>query len=864
MHVLKKALPPVLLGTFTLLAPSISTAQACELAKDEYDKMDRRHERETVAILVHEYENYGGTAGDFISGGVFKGIAGILDRPEVKFYVAVGDRSGAKGSEHYLKFETRHKNIKEWSIKGLRFLLANDSVFSLEGDFTSSTPRDGWHFHWTYFKVPPEVWDMLAASPLHTIRVYHDHNRSSDMEILPERSRAIMEGVQCIREKLGQARPQEAVASPTIDTVRLKPLPPLEPPPKPTTEPKAAPRDEGQGQLKANDPDPVLRNPPPASSKVADIPNGPPVQQTTEPEPRSEQANVQVEPKEVLPQEWTSDGSVRTTVLTQPVQSVGVANSDGQLGGAEVKSEFGSLRKDTIPNTKVGEGEVQADVIAISDSQSSSAGGLDSGTGASHIVVAKEMKPTAVAPEGTRPSTHTRLHVGIEGGKGGGRNFVNHSMVLGAALCLEQPLTSVSSLLFDASYIWGEGSTGAEWDSAHAGNRGRFPDRHWTTGQIGVRLHHHRVQQGFHWDFMAGYSGVVDELYVPNRVNKGYRYSGGAVASLGLGVTIGNRCDVSLRYQLPLFVEAYDILGLKSNKDEIGPNEFSSGFVLGRLSFIIGRAPEKQARGPIGTRPPKYVSERDGRRYGSEPTAGSKAELQARVRDLSTTNEEQEAQINQLVEETRDLTDVINRHGALISALRDSLTMSSARTEHVSAQPSGSPLDRFVGLRESPTRFGPNVTAVYTVLHAFSDPATLDTFRVMTIQLPSGGTKNQLEIVASTGRLLRKEEILSEPDPPSKNPEVLAARIERDLLRAQSLLGPWSFRTPPVTTNLLLQFERREQKGYLFDVGEPTWNAILGDQTAVGFVYREADGSERVLVYSKAERRTVDIAPITQ
>lgn len=810
------ALAKGLLLTVASLSVTTARAQDCVLSKDTFDRMDRKHIRETQAILVHDYEDYSGTAWDFISGGVFGGLGGIKRRPEVNFFIAVGDRSGV----HYLKFETRHKNINEWRIKGLRFLLQNDSVFNLDLDFAASTKQGDWDYHWSYLKVPDEVWNLLATSPLSVIRIYHDHNLYKDLQILPERSHTIIEGVQCIAVKLGQA-PVKAVSVKTDSqlppTVQPEPVVPAEQPGVPKSERAAATEPESEGKSET-------------SSKGTEVPQVVDVPSANEPTHVTKAASVQTapeprttEPKPQPAREEPADGEGRGgSVDSLPNGQTGASNEPTRVeggvttGNGAVDAEAkGSLQEEeppvepNAPDSRRGQAPVQnarsnSNVSSSSTQQSLGQGKTWSG------------RNPRLSVYGTVASFTGGMYRYTDLGYGGGAG-------------LEVPVLREIHWFVGGGYLATHGKpvvTGSDTTERHPGFIQSFG------ASTGLRIYPNGRGTAFYVAPSMGYWGFEQK----RNSDKSKEWSSHASAALEVGCLIGRLLDLSVGYRLVVDQRFRSEKSLSSDLPDQAPED---GILFGKLGLVFGG----RDRGRLGSA-----------EHARMLLVRDSLLLEARSKD---------ATIERLSQEVREQVSTINSNAELVGVLRDSLRTGKS-SKDVTQSRSPVQLDRCRNVVEAASRFGANVTAVNTVLHAFSDPVALDTFRVLTIQLPSGGVKNQLEIVSSTGRLLRKEEILSEPDPPSRNTEVLAARVERDQLRAQALLGPWSFRTPPVTTNLLLQFERREQKGYLFDVGETTWNAILGDDTAVGFVYHEADGSERVLVYSKAERRTVDIAPMSQ
>jgi hypothetical protein len=164
---------------------------------------------------------------------------------------------------------------------------------------------------------------------------------------------------------------------------------------------------------------------------------------------------------------------------------------------------------------------------------------------------------------------------------------------------------------------------------------------------------------------------------------------------------------------------------------------------------------------------------------------------------------------------------------------------------------------RLVAVPHGKVRLRAGERSAMAVLHAFSDPLELDTFKIITTtaQPPA----YILEIVAHSGRLLFKEEILpSGFERAARGAEQL--QLELDRLRAQSILGPWSFGKAMPTELYLRSFER-EKNGLVFAVSKEEAADMMQDPDAVTFSYSAEPDVPRLLTYSKAQGRLVDLMP---
>ncbi len=240
-------------------------------------------------------------------------------------------------------------------------------------------------------------------------------------------------------------------------------------------------------------------------------------------------------------------------------------------------------------------------------------------------------------------------------------------------------------------------------------------------------------------------------------------------------------------------------------------------------------------------------------------TAGSKSDITAayehRVDSLCAEMESRNARINQLIGETNALNAEIQEQAATISTIRQDAQSTQLELQRLKADNQVAASDRFIVVPEPASRF--SASAVHTVLHTFSHDWELDTFRVITKEVP-GGYQHLLEIRSHDGRLLYKEEFFV--GPPSSAKDARSKELEE--LRVRNALSPSAFRSPPWNVALYNDFNAREERGLDFEIGSEAWAKMMADEHAVGFVFHPDEDQQSILVYLKDARNVVNIAPI--
>jgi len=167
-------------------------------------------------------------------------------------------------------------------------------------------------------------------------------------------------------------------------------------------------------------------------------------------------------------------------------------------------------------------------------------------------------------------------------------------------------------------------------------------------------------------------------------------------------------------------------------------------------------------------------------------------------------------------------------------------------------------VQRLIAVPSDKVRLLASQRSVMAVLHAFSDPMELDTFKIITTTAKP--PSHVLEIVSHGGVLLFKEEILPSGFDQTE-PGLEERQLELDRLRSEAILGPWSFGRP-MDMELYRLFIDRANNGTTFEVTEAEVLALLADPGAVTFSYYADPDQRRVLTYSRSTSRLVNLVPL--
>ncbi|MBK6629491.1 MAG: hypothetical protein IPG35_18205 [Flavobacteriales bacterium] len=180
---------------------------------------------------------------------------------------------------------------------------------------------------------------------------------------------------------------------------------------------------------------------------------------------------------------------------------------------------------------------------------------------------------------------------------------------------------------------------------------------------------------------------------------------------------------------------------------------------------------------------------------------------------------------------------------------RDSL----ASTEPVSSDRGMS----YSVISERPERF--TAQRVYTVLHEFSTPFALDTFRVITRTTVGGAMKHELWISTASG-INYREEFYPVPLEGTRD-GALGNGEEVEMLRVRMALAPGVFRPDPISVDDWRLSSSRAGRDLLYDLTVEEFETVFLEKPAIGFHFQSDPETRRELVYSNTLRRIVNVAP---
>lgn len=358
------------------------------------------------------------------------------------------------------------------------------------------------------------------------------------------------------------------------------------------------------------------------------------------------------------------------------------------------------------------------------------------------------------------------------------------------------------------------------------------------TSHTGLRWFPGRKLKGVHLDLLWGLSVQVTKY--PNTyplIQEGRMYAKTALSlAAGLGAVVGPVA----------FSMRYEILPNYNPWDRMKQWDGKVGFAVLRMGFVLGG----------GTLP--FPSTQHGGSSAKPPAGGTRGKGSIRSQlawqTIRADSLEQEvaakqAATQQLEVQQTELRAEIERQKRLTEqAEKETDSLRSQAPEPITPQ--------FSVLHENVYRF--NAIAVYTVLHPFSTPLQLDTFRVVTTIPPGGGYKHELQIATVNGNLY-KEEFYALPLP-GVTPGPTADE-ERELLRVRMALAPDAFLPEPVSDAALALSEAREARDLVFQLTKEQFKKVLQDHPPVGFRFQSDERTTKVLVYSPSLDRIVNIQP---
>lgn len=241
---------------------------------------------------------------------------------------------------------------------------------------------------------------------------------------------------------------------------------------------------------------------------------------------------------------------------------------------------------------------------------------------------------------------------------------------------------------------------------------------------------------------------------------------------------------------------------------------------------------------------------------------GTRAELIAldreRVDSLCKIVEARNQEINTLYDRNKWLTETINQRSMAIGRLRCDSTQQAASHARMAGQPQNGWSDRCKVITEKPVQFGG--TSVLTMLHAFSDPLELDTFRIITTRTAEG-LRHELRITMGAGVPPHREQLfalaLAGVADPTTEPDE-----ELELLRVQHALSPASFSLHPVSSNEWIRSNDRDDLGLYYDASVEEVKNIFEDPTSIGFTFQSDPQQRKTLVFDKRTGRIVNVDPL--
>ncbi len=160
-------------------------------------------------------------------------------------------------------------------------------------------------------------------------------------------------------------------------------------------------------------------------------------------------------------------------------------------------------------------------------------------------------------------------------------------------------------------------------------------------------------------------------------------------------------------------------------------------------------------------------------------------------------------------------------------------------------------------ITEHPEDFA--AVSVYTLLHEFSTPFALDTFRVVTRHGPMGGLKHELWISTLTGATYR-EELYPVPLEGASDAGRTTGE-EMEMLRVRMALAPGAFQPNPISVDDWRLSGARAGRDLLYDLSIAEFDSVFFEKPAIGFRFQSDAETRRELVYSSTLRRIVNVAP---
>lgn len=392
--------------------------------------------------------------------------------------------------------------------------------------------------------------------------------------------------------------------------------------------------------------------------------------------------------------------------------------------------------------------------------------------------------------------------------------------VFGGAFAVEFASRSRVRPLMDLNGLYVHGNNSRNIESS---------DYQQFTSNVGLRWFPAKNMTGLYLDMLWGISLNIAEYSTTIHESRMMAQPALSVAA-GLGAVVGP-VAFSLRYQIQPNYNPWD---------EMKQWDGRVGFVVMRMGFALGGGLRSFSSTPYAgsSKPNMKGSTRS--QLAWQTLRADSLEQEILIKEAATQQlEVQQTELRAEIERQKRLTE---------QAEKETDSLRSQAPEPITPQ--------FSVLHENVYRF--NAIAVYTVLHPFSTPLQLDTFRVVTTIPPGGGYKHELQIATVKGNLY-KEEFYALPLP-GVTPGPTADE-ERELLRVRMALAPDAFLPEPVSDAALALSEAREARDLVFQLTKEQFKKVLQDHPPVGFRFQSDERTTKVLVYSPSLDRIVNIQP---
>lgn len=299
--------------------------------------------------------------------------------------------------------------------------------------------------------------------------------------------------------------------------------------------------------------------------------------------------------------------------------------------------------------------------------------------------------------------------------------------------------------------------------------------------------------------------------------------------TLGAGASVFNRLDLSYRFQ------AFT----RSVPEGPAGTDLTAGLSVIRVGFFLGGNPREAVLGNESTARPGTLK---ARLIKESARADSLAE---RAQVLESESVRKANERDELIGDVRSRDEEVER----LTARLDSMSRNDGGNQQVGL--------RYRPMSEDPSRF--NANAVYTILHAFSDPTALDTFRVVTTTAANGGMRHELRISTAQGNMHRQS-IHAVPLTTTTHSGT-RADAELELLRVRMTLAPGAFVMQPISANDWRLSEERDARDLFYNLSKEQFSAVFRERPAVGFRFHSDEQTVETLVYSRALERIVNVNP---